>query len=82
MPYDLSVRASVVSRLPVSTAAAFMGHSVTTHTQVYHRWLNDATNQEVYDRLILGSDHSRRKCRCKAFLHFGTDIPKLADLRC
>lgn len=57
--YDLrhgfAVRASVVSRLPVSTAASLMGHSVATHTRVYHRWLSDSTNQEVYDRLILGN---------------------------
>jgi integrase len=57
--YDLrhafAVRASVVNRLPVSTAASFMGHSVATHTRVYHRWLADSTNQEVYDRLILGN---------------------------
>ncbi|XGV99608.1 MAG: hypothetical protein ACAF41_11800 [Leptolyngbya sp. BL-A-14] len=58
VPYDLrhawAVRASVAKGLPVSTAAAMMGHSVTTHTRVYHRWLSDAQNERVYRSLILG----------------------------
>jgi integrase len=57
-PYDLrhawAVRASVTKGLPVSTAAAMMGHSVTTHTKVYHRWLSASTNEAVYRRLVLG----------------------------
>lgn len=58
VPYDLrhawAVRASVAKGLPVSTAAAMLGHSVTTHTRVYHRWLTDAQNEKVYRSLILG----------------------------
>ncbi|MBD2072699.1 site-specific integrase [Phormidium sp. FACHB-592] len=58
VPYDLrhawAVRASVAKGLPVSTAAAMMGHSVTTHTRIYHRWLSDAQNERVYRSLILG----------------------------
>ena len=58
VPYDLrhawAIRASVAKGLPVSTAAAMMGHSVTTHTRVYHRWLSDAENERVYRSLILG----------------------------
>jgi integrase len=57
-PYDLrhawAVRASVIKGLPVSTSAAMMGHSVTTHTKVYHRWLTASTNEAVYRRLVLG----------------------------
>jgi integrase len=58
VPYDLrhawAIRASVAKGLPVSTAAAMMGHSVTTHTRVYHRWLSDAENERVYRSLVLG----------------------------
>lgn len=59
-PYDLrhayAVRASVVKRLPVSTAAAMMGHGNDVHTRVYHRWLSDAENERVYRSLILKQD--------------------------
>jgi integrase len=58
VPYDLrhawAIRASVAKRLPISTAAAMMGHSPLTHQKVYHRWLNDAENERVYQELILG----------------------------
>jgi integrase len=58
VPYDLrhawAVRASVRYRLPLSTAASMMGHSVQTHTKVYHRWLKDAENEQVYNSMILG----------------------------
>lgn len=57
-PYDLrhawAVRASVTKGLPVSTAAAMLGHSPVTHTKVYHRWLSASTNEAVYRRLVLG----------------------------
>lgn len=57
-PYDLrhayAIRGSVVKGLPISTMASMMGHSVPVHTQIYHRWLSDSTNQEVYRKLILG----------------------------
>jgi integrase len=56
-PYDLrhayAIRASIVEGLPLSTAAAFMGHSVEVHTRKYHRWLSQKTNREVYDRIVL-----------------------------
>lgn len=55
--YDLrhayAIRSSVVEGLPISTAASYMGHSPTVHTQRYHRWLKHKTNREVYDRLVL-----------------------------
>jgi integrase len=58
VPYDLrhayAVRASVVKGLPVSTAAALMGHSPDVHLRTYHRWLSDAENERVYRSLILG----------------------------
>jgi integrase len=57
VPYDLrhawAIRASVVCGLPVSTAASMLGHSVVTHTKVYHRWLSDSQNEQVYRSLIL-----------------------------
>lgn len=57
--YDLrhayAIRGSVINKLPVSTMAAFMGHSATTHTREYHQWLTDAVNEEVYNKMILGS---------------------------
>lgn len=61
--YDLrhayAVRGSVVKALPVSTMAAMMGHSASLHTKIYHRWLSDATNDEVYRRMVLGEDSAR-----------------------
>ncbi|BAS57226.1 integrase protein [Leptolyngbya boryana NIES-2135] len=58
VPYDLrhayAVRASVVKGLPISTAAALMGHSPDVHLRTYHRWLSDAENERVYRSLILG----------------------------
>ncbi|MBW4539703.1 MAG: hypothetical protein KME43_11255 [Myxacorys chilensis ATA2-1-KO14] len=57
VPYDLrhayAVRASVAHGLPISTAAAMMGHGNDVHTRVYHRWLSDAENEKVYRSLIL-----------------------------
>jgi integrase len=62
VPYDLrhawAVRASVTHGLPTSSSAKMMGHSVTTHTTVYHRWLSDAENERVYRSLILGESNS------------------------
>jgi integrase len=58
VPYDLrhafAIRGSVVKRLPVSVMASMMGHSVAVHTRIYHRWLSDSTNEQVYRSLILG----------------------------
>lgn len=60
VPYDLrhafAIRASVVKRLPVSTAASLMGHSVAVHLKIYHRWLTDAQNEQVYRSVILGEN--------------------------
>jgi integrase len=59
-PYDLrhsyAIRGSVTLGLPLSTMAAMMGHSVQIHTQTYHRWLSDATNEAVYRRMVLGDN--------------------------
>ena len=56
--YDLrhawAIRASVVEKLPVSTAAAFMGHSPAVHTKVYHHWLSRETNLAVYRKIVRG----------------------------
>lgn len=58
VPYDLrhayAIRVSVVRGVPHSTAAKWMGHKVATHQKVYHRWLTDATNEQVYQSIILG----------------------------
>ncbi|MBN8562501.1 MAG: hypothetical protein J0L70_18370 [Leptolyngbya sp. UWPOB_LEPTO1] len=57
VPYDLrhawAIRASVVEGLPVSTAAALMGHAPDVHMKVYHRWLSAAENERVYRSYIL-----------------------------
>ncbi|GAB4379554.1 MAG: site-specific integrase [Elainellaceae cyanobacterium] len=62
VPYDLrhafAIRASVVKRMPVSTAASLMGHSTAVHLKTYHRWLTDATNEQVYRSIILGEDQN------------------------
>lgn len=49
-----AIRGSIKEGLPVSTMASMMGHSAAVHQKQYHHWLTDATNQEVYDRMILG----------------------------
>lgn len=63
--YDLrhsyAIRGSVRLALPVSTMAAMMGHSVTVHTKIYHRWLTDATNEAVYRRMVLNQSERLEK---------------------
>jgi integrase len=55
-PYDLrhawAIRASVTEGLSVSTAAKMMGHSVATHTKIYHKWLSDAVAEREYNEKI------------------------------
>jgi integrase len=50
-PYDLrhawAIRAIGIYDPPI--AAAMMGHSLTTHNQRYHRWLNSATLRAAYE---------------------------------
>jgi hypothetical protein len=57
-PYDLrhawAIRTSVVNGIPLATAAQWMGHSVTTHTRIYQKWLKASTNDQIYKSLILG----------------------------
>ncbi|MBW4443340.1 MAG: hypothetical protein KME10_19280 [Plectolyngbya sp. WJT66-NPBG17] len=48
-----AIRGSITEGLPVSTMASMMGHSAAVHQKQYHHWLTDATNQEVYARMIL-----------------------------
>jgi integrase len=58
-PYDLrhafAIRTSVVNGIPHATAAKWMGHSVATHERVYQKWLNDDTNEAIYQAKILGN---------------------------
>jgi integrase len=56
-----AIRGSVGMGVPVSTMAAMLGHSPTVHSQIYHRWLTDATNEAVYKRLVLGKEGKEGK---------------------
>jgi len=56
-PYDLrhayAIRISVVFKLPVAVAAAYMGHSPTVHWQTYNRWISQEQHQRVYEEVLL-----------------------------
>ncbi len=56
-----AIRGSITEGLPVSSMASMMGHSPAVHQKQYHHWLTDATNQEVYDRMILAKRSSTLK---------------------
>lgn len=55
-PYDLrhayAIRISVVFKLPVAVAAAYMGHSPTVHWQTYNRWISQEQHQRVYEEIL------------------------------
>ncbi|NJL21202.1 MAG: hypothetical protein HC895_10880 [Leptolyngbyaceae cyanobacterium SM1_3_5] len=59
-PYNLrhayAIRISVVFKLPVAVAAAFMGHSPTVHWQTYNRWISQELHQRVYDGVLQNLD--------------------------
>lgn len=56
-PYDLrhayAIRVSVVFKLPVAVAAAYMGHSPTVHWQTYNRWISQEQHHRVYKDVLL-----------------------------
>ncbi|MBD2019217.1 site-specific integrase [Leptolyngbya sp. FACHB-36] len=62
-PYDLrhayAIRVSVVFKLPVAVAAAYMGHSPTLHWETYNRWISQEQHQRVYEGVLL--DENRPK---------------------
>lgn len=62
-PYDLrhayGIRVSIVFKLPVAIAAAYMGHSPTVHWQTYNRWIRKDQHQRVYDEIL--KDETRPK---------------------
>ncbi|MGG6297841.1 hypothetical protein ACQ4M4_25895 [Leptolyngbya sp. AN02str] len=62
-PYDLrhayGIRASVTFELPVTTAAALMGHTPQIHLQRYHRHIGLKTNQDAAKRVMERSDRPR-----------------------
>ncbi|MEM6451035.1 MAG: hypothetical protein AAF703_12040 [Cyanobacteria bacterium P01_D01_bin.105] len=55
-PYDLrhafGIRASVTFALPVTTAAALMGHSPKIHLDRYHKHIKLKENQDVAQRIL------------------------------
>lgn len=63
--YDLrhaaAIHLSVIKRLPVSTAAAFLGHDPVTHQRVYHRWLSSSTNKQVWRELMMQQTDDENK---------------------
>lgn len=62
-PYDLrhafGIRASVTFHLPVTTAAALMGHSPAVHLKRYHRHITLASNQEATRRVMQKPDRPK-----------------------
>ncbi len=62
-PYDLrhayGIRASVTFELPVTTAAALMGHSPQIHLQRYHKHIQLKQNQDAARRTMARSDLPR-----------------------
>lgn len=63
VPYDLrhayAIRISVVFKLPVAVAAAYMGHSPTIHWQAYNRWISKEQHQQVYDDVLKNEDRPK-----------------------
>ncbi|BAS56832.1 site-specific recombinase, phage integrase family protein [Leptolyngbya boryana NIES-2135] len=63
VPYDLrhayAIRISVVFKLPVAVAAAYMGHSPTIHWQTYNRWISKEQHQQVYDDVLRDEDRPK-----------------------
>ncbi|WP_338442274.1 hypothetical protein VZG28_04715 [Synechococcus elongatus IITB4] len=54
-PYNLRHAYAVrmlVEQVPMEIAAAYMGHSVRVHTQVYQKWINELHLDVVYQRYI------------------------------
>ena len=53
-PYDLrhayGIRVSVIFKLPVAVAAAYMGHSPTVHWETYNRWINSGATSKSLQR--------------------------------
>jgi integrase len=62
-PYDLrhafGIRASVTFHLPVTTAAALMGHTPRIHWDRYHRHITLASNQEATKRVMENPDRPK-----------------------
>jgi integrase len=62
-PYDLrhacGIRMSVTFQLPVTTAAALMGHTPKVHLERYHRHISQATNREVTKRVMANPDRPK-----------------------
>jgi hypothetical protein len=59
-PYDLrhafGIRASVTFELPVTTAAALMGHSSEVHLKRYHKHIKLKQNQAITERILQRPD--------------------------
>jgi integrase len=61
-PYDLRHAWAIRSMefgLPIELAAAQMGHSMTVHSQTYHRWISDRHHQRAYEAIVLRSDRPK-----------------------
>ena len=62
-PYDLrhayGIRASVTFELPVTTAAALMGHSPDIHLKRYHKHIQLKTNQDAAKRIMRRPDRPK-----------------------
>lgn len=55
-PYDLrhayAIRASVVLKVPIAVAAAWMGHSPEVHWRTYNRWISEQQHQTVFEEVM------------------------------
>ena len=58
-PYDLRHAWAIRSMefgLPLELAAQQMGHSMTVHSQTYHKWISDRHHKQAFDRIMAKPD--------------------------
>lgn len=58
-PYDMRHAWAIRSMefgLPLELAAQQMGHSMTVHSQTYHRWISDRHHKRAFDSIMMRAD--------------------------
>ncbi|MEO0843115.1 MAG: integrase, partial [Cyanobacteria bacterium J06643_5] len=55
-PYDLRHAFAIRGhrlQVPIKTMADYMGHTVQEHTKTYQRWMNEDTNLQIYQEVVI-----------------------------
>ncbi|NJM23169.1 MAG: integrase [Richelia sp. SL_2_1] len=55
-PYDLRHAFAIRGhrlRIPIKTMADYMGHTVQEHTKTYQRWMDEDTNLQIYQEVVI-----------------------------